>query len=262
MKFYDFINEKNERVSKDEIITLLRTECNESWDLYIKSEKVLYRGESVNYDFFVKNSADENRKSANTINVYTPIINEHPTWSKFPKRNIICSSSYSYANGFGNVYYVFLYNGTKLGFCVDRDIWTSFVNIDKFDYDSARDFNGNISNVIYRYFSINISSDTLSELKNKTNNIKINDVLDIEKKYNDLVKREIRCLDFLKRISKNYKIKTIYDVLIIMYDPLNFYVGTCKDIKSENKQEIWFDGKAVFVLANALGNIMKEVRNK
>jgi hypothetical protein len=110
------------------------TNCSEAV-LLAKQNKFIYRGiRSIDSDIVHVEPSKFIRRSANTSNYYTMIIDSLPEWSMFPKRSqsIICSTNCEYARGYGGGYsYVVLpVNGNKWGICPDNDIWgTKLYNI-------------------------------------------------------------------------------------------------------------------------------------
>ncbi len=88
-----------------------------------------YINNNMNY-YLIDPKKGEERKSANTFNYYTLIMDNSKRWSKYPKRSksIICITENK--NKFNSPYYlVLLKNGSILGECSGRDLWVSFKNI-------------------------------------------------------------------------------------------------------------------------------------
>jgi hypothetical protein len=74
-----------------------------------------------------------NRKSRNTYNIYTSLMDTLPSWENYPKRSksIICTNSLSSASSYGHIYIVLPTDGAKVGVCSGRDLWFSFPYIQK-----------------------------------------------------------------------------------------------------------------------------------
>ena len=68
------------------------------------------------------------RRSKNTENYYTLIIDNSSYWSAYPKRSrsIICTSSPYTADSYGTGYRVIPKDGAKIGECPVSDFWQSF----------------------------------------------------------------------------------------------------------------------------------------
>lgn len=100
------------------------------------------------------------RQSANTYNYYTLLIDNLPEWNEYPERSksIVCSTDYTYANIYGNLYLIIPLGKIKFG-VAPSDIWGSF--------DLTLDvFNGYLSRLHEDvYGSGKLSEDNFSEFK-------------------------------------------------------------------------------------------------
>jgi hypothetical protein len=95
--------------------------------------KMIFRGTRINtLPVMLVDPSASQRKSANTENYYTLLIDNLPSWQNYPKRSksLICSTSRHVAELFsqdndknGGVYIVLPFNGAKIGICPQRDIW-------------------------------------------------------------------------------------------------------------------------------------------
>jgi hypothetical protein len=95
------------------------------------------------------------RKSKNTTNYYTLIMDNDPQWSKFPPRSasLICSTSSTTAGSYGHSGGTFLMlpeGDPTIGICDKNDLWISFPHMKSIlgHYADASDFN-------YAFGSIN-----------------------------------------------------------------------------------------------------------
>lgn len=70
------------------------------------------------------------RRSANTTNEYTTLLDNLPSWRQYPKRSesLICTTTDSngYPYDFGDVYIILPSNGANIGVCRSFDLWSSF----------------------------------------------------------------------------------------------------------------------------------------
>lgn len=147
-KYNEFLNEaKNPRgvnINNDveskyggDIIKLLKAEA--PWYLEnIEKIQPIFRGlkkfryseGNENYPNFIKVAPSQfNREAANTFNFYIELMDNSPYWESYPKRSesIICSTSHSYAEGYGDVFRVIpLKENSTFAVCSDEDIFTSF----------------------------------------------------------------------------------------------------------------------------------------
>lgn len=102
-----------------------------------------------------------NRKSANTHNYYTIWMDNHPSWSDYPKRSksLICSMSEDYAGSFGDLKLIIPADGNKIGICSDDDLWTSFDHMSEVTSPKSSvkygmdDLNGIIHHIVTGAFS-------------------------------------------------------------------------------------------------------------
>ena len=116
----------------------------------------LYRGVTGFYDnYAIVDPTLKKRKSANTHNYYTLMMDNLPSWQGWPKRSrsLICSTSkkktmayseYDFDNGgsYLSIYQVLPFNGAKLAVCPRDDIWTSFAKV--FGYNMGGKINGTL----------------------------------------------------------------------------------------------------------------------
>lgn len=131
MKFKKYITESRSKIikSEDELVELLTNNCQQSLKAYKKGTKI-FRGVDIEAPALFIDPKKYKRKSANTANYYTLLIDNSPKWSKFPKRSksIICSTSREKTFIYGDTYIVFPYDGAKIGVCPEDDFWNSFMN--------------------------------------------------------------------------------------------------------------------------------------
>ena len=90
------------------------------------------------------------RKSQNTTNYMTTLLSNLPEWSAYPKRNYctVCTSSYVYAKNYGDLYYIFPENGSRIGVCPKNDIFNSFEIEMLFINGCIKSMDQNIRNII------------------------------------------------------------------------------------------------------------------
>lgn len=97
--------------------------------------KDIYRGlKDADGEFLIINPKNYTRQSSASSNEYTVVMDNSPYWKGYPKRSksIICSTDSSTAHNYGKTYVVIpLEKDAKFGMCMDRDVWTTFININK-----------------------------------------------------------------------------------------------------------------------------------
>jgi len=138
-------------MDKEEIQNLLKKNCSNALAAYNKGKK-LFRGYyDAKDDFLVvdpKNSKP--RKSAYAKgNYYTLLIDNLPSWKKYPKRSqsLIMSSSYNKASQYtfssSTLYIVFPYDGSDIAVAPEDDIFNSFNIYKEFSVimDTGNSFN-------------------------------------------------------------------------------------------------------------------------
>jgi len=81
------------------------------------------------------------RKSENTSNYYTEILDHSPYMKGWPKRSesFICSTERDYAKDFGKLFAMFPANGTKIGVCPGFDIWTTKIRLPDLDVEFIKE---------------------------------------------------------------------------------------------------------------------------
>jgi hypothetical protein len=141
MRFQGYIlNEgRSKSITEDQAVDGIRKDCKMMLAA-IKKKTGLFRGVYAESNQFLKVQPSKfNRESANTSNLYTLVIDNHPKWKKYPKRgkSIICTTHDGNASAYGDVFYVFPKDGSSYGICPNSDMWISFYKsgIDELDYD-------------------------------------------------------------------------------------------------------------------------------
>lgn len=124
--------ERTRTITEDEAMNKLETNHRVAAVSFQDRDKRIYRGLSKSHgEFAFVQPSQYNRKSANTLNAYTLLLDNLPEWKQYPKRSksIIATTEYSRATDYGyggSVYCVFPENNSKIGVCPSRDIWDSF----------------------------------------------------------------------------------------------------------------------------------------
>ena len=113
----------------------------------------IYRGEDARSEgvLYVE-PAKFKRRSANTDNYYTEIVDNSDRWQMYPKRSqsLICSNDLSTSRGYGTAYVVLPKADPVIGVCPNGDWWYSFPQIQELVGEGATpaDLNS-ILNYIY-----------------------------------------------------------------------------------------------------------------
>ena len=141
MKINEILSESKVRPYKFEdlqikkAVQLLNTHCRESLALIYRP---IWRGMSNHNKPIVYIDAETGkRKSNNTYNYYTELIDHSPYFKGWPRRShsLICSTSYKYASSYSasDTYAIFPFDGTKIAVCPKQDIWETNIRLPSFD---------------------------------------------------------------------------------------------------------------------------------
>ena len=126
---HDMSKARSKIILADDALEGIKKNCKQAINAYKKGIRV-YRGtptgESVKAKYLYVEPSKHKRKSANTSNVYTMILDNHPDWKKYPKRSesIICTNNL--AGAYGRAYVVFTKDRSNYGVCSSSDMWDSF----------------------------------------------------------------------------------------------------------------------------------------
>jgi len=146
MRFKTYLNEgRTKPIDKDKTVDLILNNCKKHFKSIYMSGKAmpLYRGLEGYLDYgYVNTNKGDLRTSANTQNYMTLLMDNLPSWKKFPKRSrgMICSTDSQYADDYGHINQVIPYDNAKIAVASDDDIWNSFRNF-IVDQGDVNDFN-------------------------------------------------------------------------------------------------------------------------
>ena len=98
--------------------------------LLSQTRPVIYRGIggfNGKYGIVDPSTSDE-RRSANTSNHTTLLMDNLPKWKKYPKRSqsLICSTDHLNASSYGELYYVYPTDKCDIGIVPTTDVWDAF----------------------------------------------------------------------------------------------------------------------------------------
>jgi hypothetical protein len=138
-------NHNDGKVNVDMIKNKYGAEIASKVEHFIKPENRIYRGMKATSNIIMFDGTKLNRKSANTENFYTLLLDILPEWKHWPSRSksLICATSEEISSDFGDIYYVIPLENQMVGICPDDDIWTSFGTLNDylFKYGGLSDFN-------------------------------------------------------------------------------------------------------------------------
>lgn len=105
-----------------------------AWDkgIHVYKGMKTYFSDSSEGNFYKTDPKLSTRKSRNTTNHYTILMDNLPVWSAYPKRSksLVCSTDYWVASGYGRIYAIIPKQGAVFGVCSRSDLWSSFWNND------------------------------------------------------------------------------------------------------------------------------------
>lgn len=273
-------NSANKRTiitDEDELISLFKSDYSEALNQH-KQGNNIYRGAKYylyGYNDLAVMVSPGIRVSQDSVpNVYTILMSEiFHSWKDFPKRNRshICSLGLDTANKFNNcTYYVFPKNGTKIGVCPDKDIWTSFntkydksaialsriiiyifnLILDyKYELETLKNFFNNSSDTLRLFKEFNEKFVTIDDKKMQEYVIAFTDKYNctLLSDYEIFVKRNSNKSDFLRFIEQN-----IFDTkgfITVDISNLGSKIDKRKNLPSlmASQNEVWFEGDAIYM---------------
>jgi len=233
-----YLNEK-------ETLKILETKCSDYFD-YNLDKLILRSSRMYNMPFALMNPKEYNRRSANTSNYYTLIMNNDKTWEHLPKRKLICKHTTIDADkdegfpdrGDKDVYVIIPFNDTKWGVCPKDDMWDSIKNIP--DYKRLDYINKQIDDIA-DYLQIGIRDDNIENFKNDLKE------LDLELKEADDIN-----YDHFSTLIYNFKDSgDIYQYLVDFINPNKNDIKPL-DVRevynlSGPDREVWTEGKCLMI---------------
>lgn len=230
MKFIQFLNEKyKESLTEEEVKKIINEKCKN-----FDPETPIWRGMSNSGDFVKVTGEKGFRKSANTTNHYTVLI-DHFSDNDAPLRSksIICSTEKSYAKNFGNTVYVIVpYDDTIIGVVNNPDMWGLEVS-----FNSG--YRGEIDelNVLYQKKGIkDISYETIK-----------NGIIDLIKKEDEEIIEIFG--DDVSKIDR--ELHDAYHPESLHFD----YMNTKQYSKYYNNSELWISGPCIAIKENKFKNL-------
>ena len=247
MRLKQFINEgrRSKEISFDEAVKIASKHCKKA----ISSSTPIYRGINDNniYQYSFIDPKKYTRRSVETQNIYTYIIDNSPAWKEYPKRSksIICTTKRTEATTYGFIYLVFPFDGSKIGVSPEADIWYAFKEINKKD-GSLLSFNDRIM-MIFDELGLTFYDGTYEKFLNSMKILQDN-----------IHRSKLVRFSVLQNYKSGDIIKFIEDIL----DPKKngFQLKTIGDALPFDK-EVWTDGKSVIVHEDNVDNFIETVKN-
>jgi hypothetical protein len=222
------------RVVHETILDQVKIHCSEAVTALKQGRNVFKGFTNLDNDFYLTDPKLKTRKSQNTTNYYTTLMDNLLIWSKFPKRSqsLICTTSLRVAASFDEPFHVLPFNGARFGVCPESDLWytnmTSAYSENKIFIDSLNSFyrfNNIIDDSYYKfidYFMMN------------KDNLKFNDWDDISSLFKSI-----------RKVKNREEVIKFFEKL---YDPkrLGFKLSNIEKLPIESR-EVWTDSKAYLI---------------
>lgn len=254
------VTRRTEKINEKEAIKFIKEHCSEIVKRYKTSDVRLYRGFEYAGDYVFGDSISQTRKSKNTLNYYTLMMDNSELWKNFPKRSqsFICTTALGTASLYGSPYLVFPVDGTEIGVCPVPDIW--FFKVKQIKY-ALSEFNDAIKDLATLY-DIKLSETNFNKFKTdlislghaveKNKNLikmvgtkKWHDEMQWDKKFKGHGFANWFIPNFANMILQNTN--DLYKWLDDFLKPEKFKITNTSNFNVTGKHECWFSGQAVFI---------------
>ncbi len=114
---------RTKNLSQKNTEVILKKQCKAALESF-KKDDIIFRGiYDHSFTYGIVKPSKHTRTSANTENYYTLLTANSKQWKNYPRRDqsIICSTDIRGAASFGDTFYVFPFNGSRIGFTPDLD---------------------------------------------------------------------------------------------------------------------------------------------
>lgn len=255
MKISDIGHSSGDRIGFDTFKALISNDFSEAWER-VEAGAMIYKGMGdipLGINFF---KPIKNRKSANTNNFYTLVINEDPRFMEFPNRSVICSTSIAEAKGYANsvasLGIILPKNGTTIAICPSNDIWNTPIAL------STR-------KVLWFYYGRLIES--MINILGKNSHIKsYNDLLDLGDRAHQMLNDGTIDYESLKSKTKHELILSMLDeifkrkdgmkTILKRFSPNDFVTQNIKSFSAPDNREVWFDSDFIAIRAEYIESLL------
>jgi len=244
---------KSTPIDLQEAIKVIKKNCSDSLWMF-ESKTPIWRGEKQQDSILGKNgvaiinTTKSERKSQNTSNWYTLIIDNSPKYKNYPKRSqsLICTNTIETAKAFGSPMAIIPFNDAKIGVVNASDIWDkSIVLGDKRTYIS----------------DVNDYFDMLKEFGLSDTNwqsfIDFDKKLKTDKKFRNSVEKNVEGTpieslldDFVNKVLK------MYDLGFELLTPKQYE----KRPTTSRETEMWIGGEVVCLRENIFKTLCNEFK--
>jgi len=238
-------------LTEKETIKLLQTECLDYFD-YNLDKLILRYSQMGGMKYIYTDPQKFNRKSSNTSNYYTLIMNNDPSWEHLPKRKLSCShteidSDEVKDRGNEDVYVVVPFDGNVWGVCPKIDMWDSIKNLG----DKRLDHLNRQLEDIADYLQMRLRDDNIKNFKEDLKEI------DLELKNADDIN-----YDHFDNLVYNFKDSgDIYQYLVDLLEPNknNIKLLSTREVynMTGKDKEVWTEGKCLMIQVDEYERITK-----
>jgi hypothetical protein len=224
MKFYNYLIEgRTQSITSTMVNKLIQTDFKDAFKAYSTNKTKIYRNVKKFYDNYgYVDPSKSTRKSANTSNHYTLMMDNLPEWKAFPKRSksVICITNLEFR------YIVLPKNGAKIAVCPNSDIWVSFGNI----------FLISLNYILSDLYKI--EDKNFNTMKKQMENISINNIRSKGEKlgYAPLIK-------LLNYVTNE---KNLFELVKKFLNPFEFKIAKIGDFIPTNN-EVWTDSPCLLI---------------
>jgi hypothetical protein len=247
---------KSTQLDLQETIKVIKKNCSDSLWMF-ETRTAIWRGVKQQDSILGKDgvaivdTTKSERKSQNTSNWYTLIIDNHPKYKNYPKRSqsLICVNDIETAEGYGAPMAIIPFNSAKIGVVNYPDIWGKSITMGNEGMGLVR-ANG--------YFDM-LKEFGLSDT-NWQSFIDFDKKLKTNKKFKDSVKKSVKGTpieslldDFVNKVRK-------------MYGDLGFELLTPKQYEkrqmTSSRTEMWIGGEVVCLRESIFNTLCNEFENE
>lgn len=228
----------------------------------ILSKPPIFRGTTTLSDTSILYSvpSEFNRKSANTRNYATLMIDNFPNWKEYPKRSksLICTTDTFTARAYGQqAYRVLPHNGGKIGICPNRDIWMSFKTLYRHGF-YLNNFNEQLNEIVDTFTGHQLGGDNFNQLCNQLNHL---DAF-LKTPQGKIAFEELDEYTFpLISLLKNRNGKSLLEFFQELLDPNtnNFELKTTSTFQENENSEVWTDAPCLLIAVDKFDEILSEL---
>jgi len=236
---------ENTILDEDKLKHLLETDYSD----FDPDDKPIYRSIDATENFLLVKSITDRPSAYIKHNYYTLLIKNLPSWSKYPKRQFICSTTFRY---FGDTMYrVIPKNGAKIAVCPEYDIQANFKYNNKLGKELINDsFNG-LSNINNYLYDLDIKYDNWETFVKSLGDthLELKQYLELKQ----LLKQSLgETLGETSNLEIKLKYTNINELDRLINPDLGFEVYDYKDYVVQNftNKEVWLDSDILLVPFN------------